>query len=181
VDTDGRRLNSRALIINARRQPGGSASHEPGAAMTIAAYTVPSTCVPEAMGTYLLVAEGAGVWSVARGRADAAGGPAHELLTISARAPDAGTGVERISTWLEPLLPFAAGQLMVVGAIRDDDVPDPLDGKLLESVSWRAGGDGWKQVSRSPVWWIPDESPPWLGNANEYRVALNISRVVSPP
>jgi glycine/D-amino acid oxidase-like deaminating enzyme len=181
VETDGRRLHTQALVINARRRPGVSASHGPGVSMTTAAYTVPAICVPEAMGNHLLVADGPDLWSVARGRSEAAGGSAHDLLTLSLRASAAGRDFNRISQWAEALMPFAAGQVVFAGAVRDDEVPDPLEAKLWESVSWRAGGDGWKQVSRSPVWWLPDESPPWLGDASEYRVALRINRVVCPP
>ncbi|MEW6683097.1 MAG: FAD-dependent oxidoreductase [Nitrospirota bacterium] len=181
VETDGRRLHTRALLINARRRPNGSAPREPRAPMATLAYTVPATCVPDAMGTYLLVADQGELWSVARRRSEGAQGSAPDLLTVSSRAPAAGRDVERISERVEALLPFAARQIVLLGAVRYDEATDPLDAKLWESASWRAGGDGWRQVSRSPVWWLPDESPPWLGDANEYRVALSINRIVCPP
>jgi hypothetical protein len=180
VETDGRRLHAHALIINARGQPGVSAPDAPRVPMTTVAFTVPATCIPEAMGTYLLVAEGAEFWSLARRRHDGASGSAQDLVAVSSRTPATGLESRRISERLEALLPFAAGQVGFAGSVRDDEAPDPVDPKLWESVSWRARGDGWRQVSRSPVWWLPDESAPWLGDAREYRVALTISRVVCP-
>jgi hypothetical protein len=178
VETDGRRLHAHAVIINSRRPLGVPAPHESGVRMTTAAYTVPVTCVPEAMGPYLLVEDGADLWSLAGRRNEAAGGLAQDLLIASYRETANGRDAGRLRERLEALLPFAAGHLAFSGSVRDDEVPDSMDPKLCESLSWRSRGNGWRQVARSSVWWIPDEGTAWLGDAQEYRTALTIDSVV---
>jgi hypothetical protein len=78
------------------------------------------------------------------------------------------------------LLPFAAEQVKSSGAARHDETPDPVDPKLWETVSWRGRRADWVQAVRVPVWWLPDECAPWLGDAREYRAALTLTPVVHP-
>ncbi len=177
VETDGSRMSARALIINARHEPRGSTPPQKRIPLTTAAFTVPSACVPDAMGAYLLVGTGAETWSLARRRKQDPGS-AHDLLTASYRGGVDGREAQRISERVGAFFPFADGQVTLVGAVQDDEVPDPVDPKLLESVSWRARRSEWVQAARSPVWWLPDVTPPWLGDAHEYRAALALDRVV---
>ncbi len=177
VETDGYRISTRAVIINARHPPRGLTQSENGVRPTTLAYTVPSAFVPEAMGSYLLVENGAETWSVSRRRTQGPGS-ALDLVTVSYRGRADGRDVERISERLGEFFPFAAGQVKVAGAAGGDEVQDPVNPKLLESVSWRARRTDWVQAARSPVWWLSDEGPPWLGDAREYRTALALDRVV---
>jgi glycine/D-amino acid oxidase-like deaminating enzyme len=179
VETDGLRITARALIINARSRPRGVAPQEPQTPPTTAVYTVPSGCVPEAMGAYLLAGDGAETWSVAK-RPHENTGSALERLTVSYRGQGNGRDAQRIGDRLEEFFPFAGGQLKFAGVVGADEVPDPVDPKLLESVSWRARRSEWVQAARSPVWWVPDVSPPWFGDARDYRTALALDRAVRP-
>jgi hypothetical protein len=177
VETDGYRISTRAVIINASYEPRESTQLGNRIPLITAGYTVPSSCVPEAMGPYLWMGDGAETWSLAR-RRNEGGGSAHDLLTVSYRGRANGRDPERISERVAEFFPFAAGQVKFAGAVRGDEVPDPVDPKLVESVSWRARRSEWVQAARSRVWWLPDVSLPWLGDAREYRAALALDRVV---
>jgi hypothetical protein len=84
----------------------------------------------------------------------------------------------RIAERLQGLMPFAAGHLTFEGMIRDEDVPDPVEPKAWGEVSWRVRRFGWAQAARTPVWWLADELAPWLGDADPYRTALAVDRLL---
>lgn len=180
VEADGRRLHTHALIVNTRRQPGSAAADGGEAPMTTVAYLVPSSCVPEAMGMHVLAVDESGPWALTRRRHDAASGPPRDVLTAVYRGRPTGREAGPIRKRLEDLLPFAAGQLEYVGVVRDDEFPDPVDPKLWKAVSWRTRRGDWAQAVRAAVWWLPDQSAPWVGDASEYRTALTVTRAVHP-
>ncbi len=175
VETDGRRLAARAVIVNARCRPGAEGS---GASSVIstAAFSVPSSCVPDAMAGCLLATDGSGTWSLARRRVET-DGPS-EALTVSCRGRLEGRDATGLAERLVELMPFAEGRLSFDGLIRGEDAPEPVDAKAWGEASWRARRFGWAQAGRTPVWWVADASDPWLGDAGAYRAALAVDRVV---
>ncbi len=180
LETDGRRISAQALIINARCRPGTQTRDQPHGAVSTASYTVPTHCVPEAMGAYLLVTDGTDTWSLARRRHEGTGGAATDRLEVSYRGQPTGRDADLMRERVAALLPFAAEQVKSSGAARHDETPDPVDPKLWEAVSWRVRRADWVQAARAPVWWLPDECAPWLGDAREYRAALTLTPVVHP-
>ncbi|MFZ5874984.1 MAG: FAD-dependent oxidoreductase [Nitrospirota bacterium] len=177
VETDGRRLTARAVILNSRCRPGTDGS-EASPVISTAAFTVPSSCVPDAMAAYLLVSEGSETWSLARRRMEAAGGSSTDALTVSCRGRLDGKDAKALEERLVELMPFAEGRVAFDGIIRDEDAPEPADLKAWREASWRARRFGWTQAGRTPVWWIADASDPWLGDASAYRTALAVDRIV---
>jgi phytoene dehydrogenase-like protein len=178
VETDARRLDARALIVNARRRPGVAPTQHGWRPMTAAVFSVPSACVPDAMAAYLLVTDGSETWSLARQRVETGGSASREALVVSCRGRLDGRDAARLAGRLESLMPFAAGQLTFEGMFCDEDVPEPADPKLWGEVSWRARRFGWEQAGRTPVWWLEDKSAPWLGDAGPYRTALAVDRLL---
>jgi glycine/D-amino acid oxidase-like deaminating enzyme len=180
VEADGRRFHSHVLMINTRQRPGSVPSDEGSEPMATAAYLVPSSCLPEAMGTHVLALDEIGPWSLTRRRHQDAVGPSRDALIATYRGRPTGRDAGPTRQRLEQLLPFAAGQLEYVGAVRDDESPDPVDPKLWKSVSWRSGRGDWAQASRAPVWWLPDQCAPWVGDALDYQAALGVVRAAQP-
>jgi hypothetical protein len=177
VETDGRRLAARAVIVNARCRPGTAGAGLPSVVST-AAFSVPSSCVPDAMAGYLLAIDGSEVWSLARRRAEAAGPASSEALTVSCRGRVEGRDATGLAERVVELVPFAEGRLAFEGLIRDEDAPEPVDMKAWGEASWRARRFGWVQAGRTPVWWVADASDPRLGDAGAYRAALAVDRVI---
>lgn len=180
LETEGRRISAQALIVNARRRPGARTGDHPHDALTTVAYTVPAASVPEAMGAYLLATDGPETWSLTRRRHQGAGGEAIDLLAVSYRGQPTGRDADAMRERVAALLPFAGERVTCAGAARHDETPDAVDPKLWEAVSWRVRRADWVQAARAPVWWLPDECAPWLGDAREYRAALTLTPVVHP-
>lgn len=180
LETDGRRISAQALIINARRQPGAQIREQAYDPITTATYTVPVSGVPEAMGAYLLVVDGTETWSLARRRHEGTGRAAIDRLEVCYRGQPAGRDADLMRERVAAFLPFAAAHVTSSGAARHDETPDPVDPKLWEAVSWRVRRADWVQAARAPVWWLPDQCDPWLGDAREYRAALTLTSVVYP-
>lgn len=177
VETDGRRLTAPAVIVNARRPPGTEGA---GAASVIntAAFSVPSSWVPDAMAGYLLAIDGAETWSLARRHVETTGTVPSEALTVSCRGRLGGRDETGFAERVVALMPFAEGRLTFEGVTRDEDAPEPVDAKTWGEASWRVRRFGWAQAGRTPVWWVADASDPWLGDAGAYRAALAVDRLV---
>jgi hypothetical protein len=177
VETDGRRLTARAVIVNSRGRPGTDGSGA-SAAVSTAAFSVPSSCVPDAMAGYLLITEGADTWSLARRRVEAAGAASSDAFTVSCRGRLNGQDAKGLEARLVELMPFAEGRVVFGGIMRDEDAPEPGDLTAWGERSWRERRFGWAQAGRTPVWWIADASDAWLGDASAYRTALAVDRFV---
>jgi phytoene dehydrogenase-like protein len=177
VETDGRRLTARAVIVNSRGRPGTDGSGA-SAAVSTAAFSVPSSCVPDAMAGYLLITEGADTWSLARRRVEAAGAASSDAFTVSCRGRLNGQDAKGLEARLVELIPFAEGRVVFDGIMRDEDAPEPGDLTAWGERSWRERRFGWAQAGRTPVWWIADASDAWLGDASAYRTALAVDRFV---
>jgi glycine/D-amino acid oxidase-like deaminating enzyme len=177
VETDGRRLTTRAVIVNSRCRPGTDGS---GASTVVstAAFSVPASCVPDAMAGYLLIAAGTDTWSLARRRVEAPGGASSDTFTVSCRGRLDATDAKGLEARLVELMPFAEGRVAFDGIIRDEDAPEPAELKAWGERSWRERRFGWAQAGRTPVWSIADASDPWLGDARAYRTALAVDRFV---
>jgi hypothetical protein len=177
VETDGRRLTTRAVIVNSRCRPGTDGSGT-STVVSTAAFSVPSSCVPDAMSGYLLIAEGSDTWSLARRRVESAGGASSDAFTMSCRGRLEGKDAKALEARLVELMPFAEGRVAFDGIIRDEDAPEPAELKAWGERAWRERRFGWAQAGRTPVWWIADASDPWLGDARAFRTALAVDRFV---
>jgi glycine/D-amino acid oxidase-like deaminating enzyme len=186
VEAEGERLEGVALVVNARRPPGDDgASEAPGdvGATVTFAFTLPADRVPEAMGRFLLVS-GDGErdgWALSRFRLDDGGqGTPRETVAVSCAGPmDArrrAREAERFAERLTKLAPFAGGAVTFLGAISDDEVPDPVEAKAWTGAAWRPRRWGWAQAGRSPVWWLADAGSPWLDDPAAYRTALAVEQ-----
>jgi hypothetical protein len=185
VETDGRRLESEVLIVNARRPPGADGETDPdgdAASTETWAFAVPAQDVPESMGRFLLVSEDEGEtgWAITRVRLPDESG--REGLIVSFRQTSAAhraSGTAEFTDRLGALMPFAAGNVDSLGKTSDRDIPDPIDPKVWKGPPWRARRSGLVQAGRAPIWWLADEDSPWLANGTPYRVAMAIDHLVS--
>jgi hypothetical protein len=135
------------------------------------------------MGRFLLVS-GDGErdgWALSRFRLDDGGqGTPREAVAVSCAGPmDArrrAREAERFAERLTKLAPFAGGAVTFLGAISDDEVPDPVEAKAWTGAAWRPRRWGWAQAGRSPVWWLADAGSPWLDDPAAYRTALAVEQ-----
>ncbi|MFZ5861885.1 MAG: FAD-dependent oxidoreductase [Nitrospirota bacterium] len=177
VETDGQRLTARAVILSAGFRP-RTEDVAPASVTSAAAFSAPSSCVPEAMAGYVLATDGTSTWSLARRRVETAGGAFREALTVSCRGRLQDRDAKPLADRLAEVMPFAEGRLTYDGITCDQDVPDPVDATVWGAAFRRSRGLGWAQAGRSPVWWVPDVSDPWLGDARAYCAALVGDRVI---
>ncbi len=188
VEAGGERIEGAALVVNARRPPGddgtAGAPDESGATVTFA-FTLPADRMPEAMGRFLLVlgdGERDG-WVLSRFRLDdGVQGTPRDAVAVSCPGPmDArrrASEAERFAERLTVLAPFAKDAVAFLGAVSDEDIPDPVEAKAWTGAAWRPRRWGWTQAGRSPVWWLADAGSPWIDDAAAYRTALAVEQYV---
>lgn len=175
VEAGGRRFEADVMIINSQRRPGATDPPTGDAEATLA-FSVPVEAIPAAMARILLLVFAGRRAAVVRRYPGEEG--VRDVLVVACRELVDSATVERYTEELASLLPFAQQDIAYLGGRSHHEVPDPLDAKLGESLTWRPRRWGGCQAGRSPVWWIGDRSPPWIGDARDFQSALMMDRLI---